>query len=147
MFQELRSIRSLSSRYPGHCTNRRRPWTHRNREQGGTEMKSILIATAVIVLLSSILITPNAYYFVVKRILGCQVTSLLRCIALPSVGTALMCLVAGGVLLMFETSLLALTASVVTGLLIYVGATLLLERSTGLKAWSNLAEVLRDLSK
>lgn len=105
-----------------------------------------LSGTALVVLASSLLITPNTYYLVAKRILGCRVSSMLRCIALPSIGTVIMCIIVG-MLLMRDTSLLSLIGSVLVGMSAYVASTLLLERATGLRTWSNIIDVLRDLSK
>lgn len=105
-----------------------------------------LQGAALVVLLSSLLVTPNTYYIVVKRILGCSVASLLKCVALPSIGTVVMCILVDA-LLRLGTSLPILTASIVVGILIYVGTTLLLERITGLRTYGNVIDVLRDLSR
>lgn len=105
-----------------------------------------LEGAAIVVLFSSLLITPNTYYIVVKRILGCPAASILRCIALPSIGAVVMGIVVGSLLLL-GTSMLILTVSILIGILVYIGITLLLGRMTGLRAWSSVIEVLRDLSR
>ncbi len=48
---------------------------------------------------------------------------------------------------MLGTTLLIFAASIIIGVLVYLGVTLVLERATMLRAWGNLTEVLRDLSK
>jgi O-antigen/teichoic acid export membrane protein len=108
-------------------------------------MERGLNGSAFVVLLSSILITPNAYYIVTRRILGCPAVSLLKCIALPLIGT-IVASVTTGALLRLDTSLFILTASVTIGVTTYVGITMLLERATGLRAWRNITEVMRVLS-
>ncbi len=104
-----------------------------------------LSGAAFVVLLSSILITPNAYYIVVRRILDCPAISLLKCIVLPLIGTAVASITTAA-LLNLDTSLFVLTASVTIGIATYVGITMLLERATGLRAWRNITEVMRVLS-
>ncbi len=49
-----------------------------------------LEGTAMVVLISTLLITPNTYYIVAKRILGYKISTLLQCLALPSIGTVVM---------------------------------------------------------
>lgn len=105
-----------------------------------------LSGTALVVLISSLLITPNTYYIVAKEILGRKALSMLKCIALPSIGTVIMCIFVD-VLLTQDTSLFVLLASIMAGMVVYIGMTLLLERITGLRTWSNIAEVMRNLSK